>query len=238
MEIHYRPNSKLEKFGEKIYFLLVENFSASFFVGGMVRDLLLLRPVTDIDIATVATPDQIINILQKHHISYNESGKKYGVIKAILGEKSIEIATFRKDIYKASRYPQITFVKTPKADSQRRDFTINSLYLRVKNNKILDFYSGIKDLKNCKIKFIGFAEKRVKEDPLRIIRALRFALMLDFSLEKNTAEALKKHFNLIRALTKSKINTELLKLKSKTQRKILQTVIDKPKMLDKYFKMS
>ncbi len=234
----FQPKTQLEHFGFFIYFLLVENFPQTFFVGGMVRDILLGCKVTDIDISTSATPEEVMNLLLKNKIRLSTLGKSFGVVKAHNGKQEIEIATFRKESYGTTRYPKINLIKNPKIDSQRRDFTINSLYLKAKNGEVLDYNKGLGDIKLKLIRFIGKPKIRIKEDPLRIIRALRFCLVLNFKLEKNTAKAIKNNFNLVQSLSKSKLNFEILKIKNKRQRKILQTVIDKPKMLDKYFKVS
>ncbi len=238
MEYIYKPKSNLEKFGLKIYNLLVENFSQTFFVGGMVRDLLLHRKVTDIDIATEASPEKTISILQKNQIEFDGSNQKYGIVIAKSNTTQIEIATLRKDIYKDNRYPKVKFIKNPRQDSQRRDFTINSLYLSTKKHKIYDFHNGLADLKNRQIKFIGDPAKKIKQDPLRTIRALRFALMLNFKVEKKSYSAIKKYFYFVNLLTKSRISKEINKLQRKILEKMLRDAISSPKLLDKYFKMN
>jgi tRNA nucleotidyltransferase (CCA-adding enzyme) len=232
MKFKYKPKSKLEKFGEKVFKLLVDNFPQTFYVGGMVRDLLLHREITDIDIATQAKPDDIIKTLSKAGITADTGHKQFGVIIAKNINCSVEIATFRKDIYGNSRYPKITFVKTPKQDSQRRDFTINALYLSPKLGTILDFYMGLKDLKLKRLKFIGNPQKRIMEDPLRIVRALRFAKTLDLKLELPTGKAIENNFSLIKTLTKSRIESELKKIKNIGQKKIAAAAINRQTLLD------
>lgn len=227
----------------KIYFLLVENFPQTFFVGGAVRDALLGRKIIDIDIATSATPPEVAVLLSKNKINFDDSYSQFGVIVAEQGSESVEIATFRKETYGSSRYPKIKYTANAKEDAPRRDFTINALYLQVKTNKILDFFGGRKDIKNRMIKFIGNPKKRIAEDPLRIARALRFCIMLDFKLEKQTKKQIKNNFNLIKSLTKSKLEKEILKLHAERDRAlreknifILKKVINRPETLDKYFK--
>lgn len=230
-QIHYHPKTTLKKFGEKIFNLLVDNFPQTFFVGGMVRDLLLNKKIIDIDIATKARPEEVMKILADGDIKFNSSHKQFGVIIAKNGRNNIEITTFRKDTYKGSRYPKITFANDPKTDSQRRDFTINALYLSPKSNTILDFHKGLKDIGGRQIKFIGQPSKRIKEDPLRIIRALRFALQLNFKIETKTFYAIKNNFNLINTLTESKKNFEIKKLKSKKQKNHLLNFLRGKKLL-------
>lgn len=229
------PQTTLTKFGLRVYNSLVENFSRTYFVGGTVRDLLLGKTIKDIDIATSAAPLKAAETLKKYFIDFNLGFRNMGVVIATDGAHRAAIAALRKDLKATSRYPKIKFVKTPKEDASRRDFTINSLYFSPKTGKILDFYNGAGDLKNKLIKFIGLPKKRITEDPLRIIRALRFALQLNFKLEKQTKLAITKDFNLVKQLTKSKIDKEIKKLKSEARQNIIKKVLDNPKLLDKYF---
>ncbi len=236
MNFYYLPKTKLEKFGVKVFSLLVENFPQTFFVGGMVRDSLLHKKVTDIDIATEATPQETIKILGLGGITTDDKYKKFGVIIAKHENLSVEVITFRKDISSSSRYSKVHFVSDAKTDSQRRDFTINSLYLSANTHQILDFTKGAKDLNNEIIRFIGNPEKRIKEDPLRILRALRFSLVLNFKIEKKSLFEIKKHFDLIKNISGSRINKELDKILNKKLKLRLQKVIDNKKILDKQFK--
>ena len=167
MQFIYKPKqNNLEKFGFKIYNLLVENFSASFFVGGTTRDMLLGKTIHDIDIATVATPKQVQSLLGKHGYKTDQTNQKYGVTVAKHGGMEVEITTFRKDIKTTTRYPTVEFVKTPKQDSSRRDFTINALYYSPKQKKVLDFHKGLLDLKTKKIRCIGKPKIRFQEYPI------------------------------------------------------------------------
>lgn len=235
MRFEFKAKSNIEKFGEKVFNVLVENFSQTFFVGGAVRDMLLGKKITDIDIATTATPDEIIKCLSAKGINHEDAFRKYGNIIAKEGTLKIEITTFRKDHAGIGRYPKISFTKSLKKDSQRRDFTINSLYLSLKLNKILDPHNGLNDLKHKKIKFIGNPEIRIKQDPLRILRALRFALLLNFKMDLKTKVSIKKLFVLINSLTKNKIQKEIFKLKNNSKQKIFKQLIIDQKYLDKYF---
>lgn len=235
MNYIFKPKTDLEKFGLKVYNALVENFHRTYFVGGTVRDFLLGKKIRDIDIATSATPIEAVETLKKYFFDYNLGYQSMGVIIATDNSHTATVTTLRKDLQSTSRYPKIQFVKTAKDDAQRRDFTINSLYLSVKTGKILDFCNGLKDLKNKKIKFIGQTEKRIKQDPLRIIRALRFALQLGFKLDLLAKNAIKKHFYLVKQLTKSKTEKELGKLQTLSHQKIVGGILDNPKLLDKYF---
>jgi len=231
MKLDYKPKSELEKFGQKVFNLLVENFPQTFYVGGMVRNLLLNKKVADIDIATQVLPLEIVKLLSDSGIACDSSSARFGVVTAKKGTHKIEITTFRKDLPGKSRYPKVAFVKSSKIDSNRRDFSINALYFSPISGKILDFHQGLTDLKLKNLKFIGNPEKRIKEDPLRIIRALRFAQTLNFKLETGSKSAIKNNFYLVETLTKLKIIKELGKIKSPKQRKLILEIISK-KTLD------
>lgn len=233
MKLNYKPKSNLEKFGDKVFNLLVDNFPQTFYVGGMVRDLLLLRRITDVDITTKATPDEVIKILTNAGICVETKHRQFGVVVAKKLNYLVEIATFRKDSYNKNRYPKITFAATPKQDSRRRDFTVNALYLSPKAGKILDFHRGLKDLKLKDLKFIGNPEKRIHEDPLRIIRAMRFAKILNFKLNIEAEKAIKNNSYLIQTLTNSRIKNEIKKIKKQNHKKFILKELGKQKMLDK-----
>lgn len=235
MVVSYKPKTKEEKFGEKIFHILVENFPQTFFVGGTVRDMLLGKKVIDIDIATSAQPKEVTKLLQENEIAYDDSYSNYGIVVAKYKTNTAEIATLRHDLKSSSRYPKVRFIKSPTQDSIRRDFTVNSLYLSLKSGKILDPQKGLSDLKNKLIRFIGNPKKRIQEDPLRIIRALRFALELNFKFENKTFRALNKYFPLIEKLTRTRIQKEINKLNGIKLKKQLQNILDK-KAIDKYFK--
>ncbi len=232
MKYKYKPNSKLEHFGLRVYLALVENFPQTFFVGGMVRDLLLKRKIWDIDIATSAKPNEVINFLKINHIPFNDINIKFGVITAIKNKYKIEIASFRKETYGLTRYPKVKFTKSLSKDALRRDFTINSLYLSIKKQEIIDPFQGIKDIKLKQLRFIGSSFKKITKDPLRIIRALRFALQLNFRIEKHSWLAIKNNFTLIKKLTEKKKISEVNKLKSSKIKNLLKNIISCKKPLD------
>ena len=186
-----------------------EGFDA-FIVGGAVRDALLNRAIKDIDIASSAKPEQIIKLLPKA----NSSFAKYGVVFIPLkNNQKIEITTFRKDFsYKDGRRPQTVKYSSIKEDVARRDFTINALFYDVKKEQIIDLTKGLTDLKNKKIKTAGKAEKRFKEDHLRMLRALRLAHQLNFQLDKEIKLALLKLNKNIKSISKERILDELMKM--------------------------
>ena len=179
-------------------------------VGGSVRDELLGLEVFDFDFATDATPEEIVKFLP----DTNDVFAKFGCIKYKGEFGRAEITTFRvEESYDDFRHPnKIRFVKTIDEDFKRRDFTINAIYKDV-DGKLFDPSNGTKDLKDKLIRFIGDPEIRIKEDPLRILRAKRFAKKLGFEIEENSQKAMEKLEYLLEKLNPEKIKEEQRKLK-------------------------
>lgn len=177
-------------------------------VGGTSRDLLLGQEPSDFDFVTSATPEQERSFLPDADYSF----AKFGSIKIKEEGKEIDVTTFREEgEYKDFRHPSyIRFISSPEEDSKRRDFTINALYLDGEGN-VLDFHGGLKDLREKKIRFIGNPDVRIQEDPLRILRAERFAKRLGFTLEEETDKAIKKLRPLLAKLNPLKVKQEMEK---------------------------
>ena len=182
-----------------------------YLVGGTVRDFLLKEDLKDMDLVTDATPEQMLPFLT----GADETFKKYGYIKYHFDGVKFDITTLRVEgAYKDSRHPsKIKYVTSLKKDYLRRDFTINGMYLD-SYFILYDYCHGQEDLKNKIIRFIGKPSKRIKEDPLRIIRAIRFALIYGFSFESDTEAAMKKYSYLLSKLNKEKIKEEVHKIKN------------------------
>lgn len=164
---------------EKVLRPILDAGFQAYFVGGCVRDMLLNRQINDFDIATSATPDDLHKIFTEF---IDKNSEKYGVTIPIIDQEPIEIATFRKEsTYSDERHPdEVVFTDSIKEDAMRRDFTINALYEDI-NGVIFDpTNEGLSDLENNVIGFIGNAEDRLKEDPLRALRFCRFISQLDF----------------------------------------------------------
>lgn len=187
-----------------------ENGFSIFEVGGSVRDSLLGLDVFDFDFATDATPEEMMKFLP----DVSDAFAKYGCIKYKGEFGRAEITTFRiEEEYDDFRHPnKIHFVKSLNEDYKRRDFTINALYRDYEGN-IYDPSNGLEDLKNKVIRFIGNPETRIKEDPLRIIRAKRFAKKLNFSLEEKTSKAIDELSSLLEKLNPQKVLEEERKIK-------------------------
>lgn len=179
-------------------------------VGGTVRDFILKKDLTDFDFATDASPSETKSILER----YDDTFSQYGVIIYRYENKKLEITSFRKEnLYLDSRHPQkIEFVKDMQIDYKRRDFTINALYMD-DTGKIYDFCDGLNDLHNKIIRVIGDIDTRMKEDPLRILRALRFMMTLDFTLDKNLEKYIYEHTYLLNKLNVDKVKQEIRKMK-------------------------
>ena len=179
-----------------------------FLVGGAVRDFLLNREISDFDFVTNALPDDLLKLFP----SGNKAFIKYGVIIVEVENKKIEIASFRKEVYLSPRKDvDITFGVSMEEDSLRRDFSVNALYMD-ENYHIYDFHNGLEDLKNKKIKVIGDIEKRFIEDPLRILRGIRFALQLEFELDDKLINYFKNNMELIRCISYASISKEINKM--------------------------
>lgn len=227
MHYTYNFSTQKEKFAEQIYTLLVENFSETYFVGGTVRDMLLHQVVNDIDIATNATPQAVKKILEENNIELGDEFDRFGILIAKQDDNAIEIATFRDEVYANSRYPQVRFISSFEMDAKRRDFTINALYFSPKQAIIKDPVDGLSDLQKKIIRFIGDPDRRIIEDPLRILRAYRFKIELGFALENKTEHALQKYLHLLHTISKNRITTEIRKLSSADLQNELQKVIHK-----------
>ena len=179
-----------------------------YLVGGSVRDYLLGKELTDMDVVTNATPEQEKEFLIGGDFTFSV----YGSIKLVFQGVKFDITTLRKEKgYKDSRHPtKVVFTDKLEEDVSRRDITINALYLS-KDLKIIDFVEGQSDLNNKIIRLIGDPNKRIIEDPLRIIRILRFKSDFEFEIESKTYDSLKKNKSLIDLLNKDKVNQEIKK---------------------------
>ena len=179
-----------------------------YMVGGTVRDYLMGIPLTDMDLVTDALPSEM-----KEFLNADYTFEKYGSIKYIdnSGVK-FDITTLRKeDGYLDFRHPsKICFTKSIKEDVFRRDITINAMYIDEKL-QVIDLVGGKKDLQNKLIVMVGEPNKRIKEDPLRIIRIYRFMLETGFSLDEKLKESIENNFELVNLLNKDKVLQEIRK---------------------------
>ena len=190
-----------------------EDERVAMFVGGCVRDYLNNIKVNDIDIATILSPEEIKEKFKKTKIKVIETGIEHGSVTLLNGKFKFEVTTLRKDIKTDGRHAEVSFTDDWQEDSNRRDFTINAIYMDCKG-KIFDPQSGVNNLKNNFVKFIGDPVQRIEEDYLRIIRFIRFVLQYNSHIEKSTLEAINTSLVGIKNISKERILNELFKILS------------------------
>lgn len=193
-------------------------------VGGSVRDLLLGKTLNDFDFATRFLPEETIKILEKNKIKAVPTGVKFGTITAVVNDKNFEITTLRKDKETDGRYCNPEFVDDFYFDAARRDFTINALYLDSKGF-ITDYFDGISDLKNVKVRFIGDANKRIEEDFLRILRFFRFSNEYAAKLDVKGLAACVKQKDNLKKLSRERIRAEVFKMISSSKKQNLLAIL-------------
>ena len=185
----------------------LNEYGKGYIVGGAIRDILLGLKPKDVDFVT-NLPYGILKTLFSEYTP-KETGKSFGVLRIRINNIDYEIAKFRKDIY--GKEKKVSFVDDIRNDLARRDFTINAMaYNEVEG--IIDLYNGQKDIENKVINFVGNAEERIIEDPLRVLRAFRFMSRFKFSLSENTVEAIKKQKELLKNIPEERITMEFSKL--------------------------
>ena len=166
---------------------LVDAGYEAYFVGGSVRDMLLHKPISDVDIATSATPQEVKEIFP-HTV---DVGIEHGTVMVIYHKEGYEVTTFRtEEGYEDFRHPdKVTFVRSLEEDLKRRDFTINALAIGI-DDQLMDFFDGIGDLERQCIRCVGDAKERFNADALRMFRAVRFVGQLGFQVEEETKNAI------------------------------------------------
>jgi poly(A) polymerase len=179
-------------------------------VGGCVRDLLLGRTPLDYDVATDARPDRVADLFERSE----QVGAHFGVVLVRHLATQVEVATFRSDSsYSDGRHPDaVRFESDPRRDALRRDFTINALFLDPDTRQVLDFVGGRADLENGVVRAIGDPAARFQEDHLRLLRAVRFAARLGFSIEAETLAAMTRLHARIRDVAAERVRDELARI--------------------------
>ncbi len=181
------------------------------FVGGCVRKYLSHDAIDDIDIATILSSHDIKEKFKNTNFKVIDTGIKHGTITLVSKRFKLELTTLRRDLETDGRHAKVEYIDDWHLDSERRDFTINAIYLDI-NGKLFDPQGGKTDLKNNNVKFIGDPQKRIEEDYLRIIRFIRFKIIYDFKLEQTTINAIKLNLNGIKKISKERILVELYKI--------------------------
>ncbi|MCQ2086998.1 MAG: hypothetical protein MJZ37_02870 [Bacilli bacterium] len=195
-----------------------EGFSL-YFVGGSVRDYLLYGGFNDVDLVTDATPDEMKGFLLDADFTFS----RFGFVKVPFEGMKFDITTLRiEEEYSDFRHPKsIVFTKKLEDDYKRRDFTINGLYMDT-NLHVYDFVDGVKDIDNRVIRMIGDPIKRFNEDPLRIIRAIRFFLTYKFELDSQLIDAIKACTPLLDSLNPDKIKQDIKKIRNSSKEEIIE----------------
>lgn len=196
----------------KIVKILFQKGFTAYFAGGCVRDSLLDRKFSDIDIATNAQPNDVVQLFQQTKLV----GAHFGVVLVSLKNHTFEVATFRKDgIYSDGRHPDSITFTDAKEDAQRRDFTINGLFYDPIEDKILDYVNGLQDIQQRIIRPIGDPQKRFMEDKLRLLRYIRFYAQLNtyqFQLDSSILQIIQKMASTLKMVSKERIREELFKI--------------------------
>jgi len=207
----------------------------AYFDGGCVRDLLLGLEPGDYDIATSATPDDVMRIFPESY----DVGAQFGVVlvpTAAADDSAaqlVEVATFRSDIgYSDGRHPdQVRFSKDAREDVQRRDFTINGMLLDPFTNDVLDFVGGRKDLEAKIIRAIGDPGLRFAEDKLRMLRGVRFAARFDYEIEPATFKAIQRLAPQIHQVSRERVRDELTRMLTEGQARSAFLLLDQTGLL-------
>jgi poly(A) polymerase len=229
----------------EIVIALRERGHQAYFAGGCVRDLLLSRDPTDYDVATDATPQQVMRIFPQTFAV----GEKFGVVlvpqaagdpttsaggsAAERDRGTVEVATFRSDVgYSDGRHPdEVRFTRDPREDAQRRDFTINGMMLDPVSGEILDFVGGQSDLQAGIVRAIGDPERRFEEDKLRMLRAVRFAARLNYRIDPATMEAIQRLAPEIGQVSAERVRDELTRMLTEGQARRAFELLDQDALL-------
>ncbi|BDQ01046.1 CCA tRNA nucleotidyltransferase [Aquiluna sp. KACHI24] len=197
-------------------------------VGGPVRDAILGRVAPDLDFTTSASPDEILKLLKPISSATWDIGRAFGTIAAQIGEEKVEITTYRADSYDSeTRKPTVEFGTNLEDDLVRRDFTVNAMALRLPSRTFVDPHSGLRDLLFSTLKTPSKPEISFSDDPLRMMRAARFASQLGFEIEPETFEAMVSMRERISIISMERVRDELSKLLlSSNPRPGLEALVD------------
>lgn len=205
---------KMDENASAIIGLLENSGYEAYAVGGCVRDLLLDKIPHDWDITTSARPEEIISAMgQNGWKTVDGAGRRFGTVIVIINHTPYEITTFRNEFYgqDSHRPENVTFSSSLKEDLSRRDFTVNAMALG-RDGVVYDYFDGIKDLENKKLRTVGKAEERFREDALRLFRACRFLGQLDFMADKSLVRGMPSAFDRVSGLSLERVREEVEKL--------------------------
>ena len=212
---------------QQIFSILEEIGAETRVVGGAVRNSILKLDVKEKDFATTAVPEEVITLFTAKGIKTIPTGIAYGTVTIVIDSEEFEITTLREDIQTDGRHAVVKFGKDWSKDAQRRDFTMNALYLD-RNGKLFDYVNGYQDCLAKKVRFIGSAEERIKEDYLRILRYFRFLATFgagDF--DKTTISAILRNRQGLNQLSPERISMELKRIfPAPNANKIFETLVE------------
>ena len=199
----------MEQIARKICARLREHGHIAYFAGGCVRDMVRGLAPKDFDITTDAPPEMVQKIFPRTYAV----GALFGVIVVVENEMNFEVATFRSDdAYIDGRRPISVHFSTPEEDAKRRDFTINGIFFDPAKDEVIDFVGGRADLEKKLVRAIGDPAQRFSEDRLRMLRAVRFATVLDFQIDEQTWKALVANAGRITEISAERVRDELVKI--------------------------
>jgi poly(A) polymerase len=233
----------LKNFAISIIQTLRQQGFQAYLVGGCVRDLLLKREPADYDVATSATPEQVMEVFPDTYAV----GAQFGVVlvplkveqragdeSAMPKTRAVEVATFRSDLgYSDGRRPdEVRFSQDPREDLARRDFTINGMMLDPASGEVLDFVGGRKDLEAGVIRTIGDPVRRFAEDKLRMLRAVRFAARFEYGIESDTFAAIQGLAHEIQVVSRERVRDELTKMLTEGHARLAFLLLDESGLLN------
>lgn len=219
---HTVSRSMISEQARKVLHRLNKSGYEAYLVGGGVRDILLGGQPKDFDIATDATPEEVHDLFRNSRLI----GRRFRIVHVVFGREVIEVTTFRgnardaeeevaDDEHRTSEHGLLlrdNVYGNMEDDALRRDFTINALYYCIRNFTIIDYANGVQDLNNRQIRLIGDPETRYREDPVRMLRAIRFAAKLGFDIERETEAPIRKLAPLLTHIPSARLFDEVLKL--------------------------
>jgi len=214
LALHGLAASKISSGSARVCAVLKEAGFTSYIVGGAVRDLLLNIAPKDFDVATNARPEQIKPLFRRAHII----GRRFRLVHVMLGQETIEVSTFRTadpDTVEKDEHGRVlrdNVFGSQAEDARRRDFTINALYYDPSTEEVIDYHGGLADLRKRALCVIGTSSTRYREDPIRMLRAVRLAAKLGLTLNSETRAPIRELAPLIERVPAARVFDEMLKL--------------------------
>jgi poly(A) polymerase len=209
LESLLEPNSPIRRLADRF----ADNGNEFYLVGGPVRDAALGRARRDLDFATDANPERTHDIIKPIARSVWLQGARFGTVGAQVGDTHVEITTFRTERYRPeSRHPDVSFATDIETDLSRRDFTVNAMAMRLPDLDLVDPFGGMKDLSKRRLRTPVEPETSFRDDPLRMLRAFRFASQLDFTVDGEVLDAITELKDLIGTVSAERIRDELSRL--------------------------